>query len=210
MNLQNGVGREENIKINLLKKPFIKGIIVVGILLCISIVLIVGFYTKMTSYGKTTKIGFEKIGELATQTSYSTQVKVTDKSRELFGGKIPFTQTKYIYSYDIVIKAGFNFEDIEWNENGTSIEVKLPKPKILSSEINLDSFKVYHEDESIFTPITLEENNEEIKKLKQEAEKSSIENGLLDNARDNAETILKGFFGNKYDLEKYEIIFKDK
>ena len=35
-------------------------------------------------------------------------------------------------------------------------------------------------------------------------------NGLLDNARSNAETILTGFFANVYDLETYKIEFKDK
>lgn len=100
-----------------------------------------------------------------------------------------------IYSYDIVIKAGFNFANIKWSENGTSIEVSLPEVKVLSSEINLDSFKIYHEKESIFSKITMAENNEAMKGLKEKA----IANGLLENARINAETILTVF------LEGYTI-----
>ena len=38
----------------------------------------------------------------------------------------------------------------------------------------------------------------------------AIANGLFENARSNAETILTGFFGNVYDLDKYEIVFLDK
>ena len=82
--------------------------------------------------------------------------------------------------------------------------------KILSSEIDLDSFKVYHEDESIYRQIPLSENNEALKSLKEKAEEDAVANGLLENARSNAETILTGFFGNVYDLEEYEITFKDK
>ncbi|MCF0149089.1 MAG: DUF4230 domain-containing protein, partial [Clostridium sp.] len=178
-------------------------------LLCIAAVGI-GLKTYISYDSKTQKIGFEDMGELATQTAYCTEISVTDESRELFGITIPFTQSKMIYSYDIVIKAGFNFEEIEWEENETSIEVKLPEAKILSSEINLDSFKVYHENESIFTKITMKENNENMKGLKQNAEKNAIANGLLENARTNVETILTGFFGKGYDLDNYEIIFKDK
>lgn len=95
-------------------------------------------------------------------------------------------------------------------KNGTSIEVTLPDPRVLSSEIDLNSFKIYHEDESIFTQINMTENNEVMKELKQKVEQGAIANGLLDNARDNTEIILIGFFGNICDLKKYEIIFKDK
>lgn len=109
-----------------------------------------------------------------------------------------------------MIKAGFDFNEIEWNEKGNTIEVKLPEVKILSSEIDQDSFKVYHEDESVFNQITLEENNDAVVELKKQAETDAIESGLLENARDNAETILTSFFGNVYDLSEYEIVFKDK
>lgn len=185
---------------------------VVGILLIIAAVSAIGFGVKnyIFSGSKTTKIGFEDIGELATQTAYCTEVNVTDASRELFGMKIPFTQSKYVYSYDIEIKAGFDFTQIEWDVNGSTIEVKLPEAKILSSEVDLDSLEVYHEDESIFRPISLEENNDAVAQLKETAEKDAVENGLLDNARENAETILTSFFAGVYDMDEYEIVFIDK
>lgn len=150
------------------------------------------------------------MGELATQTAYCTKVNITEEDRDLFGVSIPFTQSKYIYSYDIVIKAGFNFEEIEWEEKGKKIEVKLPKAKILSSDIDFDSFKLYHEAESIFNQIKMNENNEAMKMLQKSAEEDAVNNGLLINARKNAEIILKGFFSKKYDFESFEIVFKDK
>lgn len=172
--------------------------------------LIFGVTKYFQTQSKTTKIGFEDIGELATQSAYCTEVNVTEAARELFGITIPFTQSKYIYSYDIVIKAGFDFNEIEWSESGNTIEVRLPEAKILSSEIDLDSFELYLEDESIFREITMTENNEALKSMRQSAEDDAIANGLLENARSNAETILTGFFGNVYDLDEHEIIFKDK
>lgn len=88
--------------------------------------------------------------------------------------------------------------------------MELPEAKILSNEIDMDSLKIYHEDESIYSQITLEENNEAMKELQQNAQESAIENGLLENARTNAETILTSFFANVYDLDEYEIVFTDK
>ena len=62
------------------------------------VAVIIGVKKGVFSESQTTKIGFENIGELATQSSYCTQVNVTDSSKKLFGADIPFTNSKYIYS----------------------------------------------------------------------------------------------------------------
>lgn len=193
-----------------LKVYLAKNIIKIVIVLVIIAALIFGVSRYFSTGTKTTTIGFENIGELATQAAYSTEVNVTEASRELFGLSIPFTQSKYIYSYDVEIKAGMDFGEIEWQLNDHTIEVSLPETKVLSTQIDLDSFEVYLEDESIFREITLEENNEALNSLQEKAEEDAVANGLLENARSNAETILTGFFGNVYDPDEYEIIFKDK
>lgn len=202
--------KKESKLFKIFKKSIKRKIAIFIVIIVLIVAVVIGLRSDIFFDSKTTKIGFENIGELATQTAYSTQLGVIDDSRELYGVTIPFTNSKYIYSYDVVIKAGFDFGDIEWNENNNVIEVKLPKAKILSSELDLNSFKIYHENESVFNQITITENNEAMKKLQKTAEENAVANGLLENARDNSETILKIFFSNKYDLEKYEIVFKDK
>ena len=83
----------------------------------------------------------------------------------------------------------------------------MPQPKMLSCEINTDSFKVYYEDESIFKPITWEETNEGLKELQKSAKQSALDNGILENASTNAETIMKSFFaGDEY--KEYKIVFE--
>ena len=185
---------------------------VIGIVLVFVILaaLALGISRYFFTESKTTRIGFEDIGEMATQSASVTEVNVTEASRELFGVTIPFTQSKYIYSYDVEIKAGFDFTEIEWHINDHTIEVRLPEVKILSSEIDLDSFKVYHEDESIFREITLEENNKALRSLQEKAEEDALANGLFENARANAETVLTGFFSSAYDVDNYKIVFTDK
>lgn len=197
-------------RFSFLKLYITKKVITIAVVILVIAAVIFGVSRYFMTDSKTTRIGFEDIGELATQSAYCTEVNVTEAARELFGLTIPFTESKYIYSYDIVIKAGFNFDEIEWDQNGKTIEVRLPKAEILSSEIDLDSFKIYHEDESIFREITMTENNEALKSMKQSAEDDAVANGLLENARSNAETILTGFFENVYDPDEYEIVFKDK
>lgn len=200
-----GAGKNGWIKMYLTGKVLT---VVIAAAAVVLLVLGVGRYVSVES--KTTKIGFEDIGELATQAAYCTEVNVTEASRELWGIKIPFTQSKYIYSYDVVVKAGFDFSAVEWSEKKGVIEVKLPQAEILSCEVDTDTFQVYHEDESIFRKITLEENNEALNNLMEQAEKDAVANGILEDARSNAERILKGFFGNEYDLNEYELKFTDK
>ena len=158
------------------------------------------------------KLGFEDIGELATQSAYCTQVSVTQADRELFGISIPFTQSKYIYSYNVEIQAGFDFGEITYtvDEESGTIRVQLPAPRVLSSEIDLDSFQLYHEEESIFRKITLEENNAALVQLQQEAEETAVANGLLEQAGENGRVILTGFFEQADDLEEYDLIFEDR
>ena len=203
------VGVEEG-KANFLKKRLVRTIIIGVIIILVLVGIIVGLRNTVFSSSKTTKIGFEDIGELATQSAYCTEVNVTKAARELFGVQIPFTESKYIYSYDVEIKAGFDFGEVEWILKDHCIEVKLPKAKVLNCEVDQESFKLYLEDESVFRQITMTENNEAMIELKQKAEKEAVANGLLDHARSNAETILEGFFSDAYDLNEYEIKFIDK
>ncbi|MBE6038149.1 MAG: DUF4230 domain-containing protein [Anaerofustis stercorihominis] len=161
----------------------------------------------VVSESETKQLSFENIGELVTQEAICTEVNITDSSRELFGIKIPFTQTKYIYSYDVVIKAGFDFSQIEYIVTDNVIEVIMPEPKVMSNELKTETFKMYYEKESAFKRISLEENNEALNKLRQNAEKSAVENGIFDNAKTNAEIILRGFFAQAYDPEEYTVTF---
>lgn len=183
-------------------------VIVVILLLC---GVILGVKKFMSSESKTTKLRLEDIGELVTQSAYCTEVNVTDASRKLFGVDIPFTQSKYIYSYDVIVRAGIDFSEIEWSVGEDKIEVRLPEAKVMGeTAIAPDSFKIYHEKESIFRQIPLEETNEAIKNLQKTAETDAIANGLLENATENAKRILEGFFASQYDLDIYKIEFIEK
>ena len=142
----------------------------------------------------TKKLGFENIGELATQSAYCSQVDTIKDARSLFGMEIPFTQSQYVYSYDIVIKAGFDFKRIIPDVND--------KKKVITC-------KVYVEDKSCFTPLTVEKMGKARIRMKEVAEKNAIANGLYENATENAKKLLKNFVGELYNLEEYQIKFEE-
>ena len=188
----------------------LKNIVLIALVVVLAITVVgLGFKVSHTTESKTTKLGFEDIGKFATQSAYCTEVSATANARKLFGHNLPFTQSNIVFSYDVVIKAGYDFSAITWDVHDTTITVKLPEVKVLSCEVKEDSFKKYVEDESIFTPFTLDDNNNAMKALKETAQTDAIANGLYENARSNAETMLTTFFSSAYDMDQYTIEFQD-
>lgn len=196
----------------------IKFIIAVIIIILLCAVLVYTRKEAKSNYvsdEKITEIGFENIGELATQSVTTTTVMVETKDLKLFNVSIPLTQSKYIYTYNTTIKAGINFSDVKWQLGDTddtshNIYVDIPEVKTLSADIDLDSFKVLHEENNIFSPITLTEHNDSLIQLRENALSDAINSGLYDRALDNAKTILTSFISQVYPSNEYSIIFSER
>lgn len=196
----------------------IKFIIAVIIIILLCAVLVYTRKEAKSNYvsdEKITEIGFENIGELATQSVTTTTVRVETKDLKLFNVSIPLTQSKYIYTYNTTIKAGINFSDVKWQLGDTddtshNIYVDIPEVKALSADIDLDSFKVLHEENNIFSPITLTEHNDSLIQLRENALSDAINSGLYDRALDNAKTILTSFISQVYPSNEYNIIFSER
>lgn len=188
-----------------------------GIVIAVVIVLVFGAVAFLIQKAgvfesKATQLGFKDIGELATQSAIVTVVHATDEPRKIFGTAVPLTRSTFIYSYDMDIKAGFDFEKIEWtaNDETKTISVVLPEAEVLSETIVEGSFKQYYEANNIFNPLSMEMTDEALMQMMKEAKEKAIENGLLENARSNAEQILKPFFANAYDMSQYTLTFTHK
>lgn len=196
----------------------IKFIIAVIIIILLCAVLVYTRKEAKSNYvsdEKITEIGFENIGELATQSVTTNTVRVETKDLKLFNVSIPLTQSKYIYTYNTTIKAGINFSDVKWQLGDTddtshNIYVDIPEVKTLSADIDLDSFKVLHEENNIFSPITLTEHNDSLIQLRENALSDAINSGLYDRALDNAKTILTSFISQVYPSNEYNIIFSER
>ena len=166
--------------------------------------------------GEIIRSGLSDIGELATEEYYFTQVETYDsaKSAQLFHitFDLPLTRTRFIYSYDGVIKAGIDFTQVEVEKDDLKrlITVTLPKPYILGSEIDFDSFELYDEQTSIFNPVSVRDVNDTNREMLRSAEKDALAKGLLDRAGKNAETLIKNFLRGGYDVREYAIRIERK
>ena len=190
-------------------KPGIVRLALIVLIFLLVFSVFTGISSVTTVRSRTTDLGFKNIGELATQAGYYTNVQVISGSRELFGIEIPLTTKKYIFGYDGVIKAGIDFADVSVsvNELSHTITVNMPEIRILSNEIDENSFEIFDETKNIFNTLKVSEINTSLIALKAESEEKAIANGLIDNAKRNAELLISGFLAGTYDLSVYTVEF---
>ena len=161
--------------------------------------------------GETIRSGMTDIGELATEEYWFTQVQTYDssKSAQIFDltFDLPLTRNKFVYSYDGVIKAGVDFAaaSVEVDNALRRVTVTLPKARILSSEIDYDSFELYDEQKSIFNPLSVRDVNKSNSELLRSAEKDAIAKGVLTRADENAETLVVNFLRGAFEVRSYAI-----
>lgn len=161
--------------------------------------------------GEIIESSLSDIGELATEEYRFKQVESYDssKSATIFSVTfdLPLTRSKFIYSYDGVIKAGVDFSAIRVEKDDAKrlLTVTVPKAHILSSEIDFDSFELYDEQSSIFNPVSVRDVHDTNQAMLRAAEKDAIAKGLLERADDNAETLLKNLLRGGYDVREYAI-----
>lgn len=193
------------------RHAFRPGTVIFFILLLVVILGALGFFgaTGTRFLSKTTSLGLKDIGELATQAGYFTSVQTINKSRNIFGIEIPGTQTNYVYSFDGTIKAGVDFKDIkvDVDELRHVIKVTFPEFRILSTEIKDDSFVLYNDGANPFTSLKVQDVQTGNAALKENARETALRNGILENARTNAEVLMRGFLAGSYDLTVYTVEF---
>ena len=185
----------------------------VVILICITIIAAMLIQTRKNQVeSRNIAFGLKDMGELVTQAGYFTNVQSSTSTRQLFGMDIPFTTSKYIYSYDGVVKAGLDFAGIEVQVDDANriVTVLLPEIEILDVNIDNDSLKIYDESQSIFTPLHISDVNEAQIELKEQVRQTAIDNGILEEAEKNARKIISGFLSGTMDLKNYTIQFEAK
>lgn len=134
----------------------------------------------------------ESAKELVTTKYYYTNTASYQNTKDFYGWKIPFTTKTFLVTYDGIINAGVDLEQmtIQVNENTQTIDIHLPEPKILSHEIDENSLKVFDEKDALFNSIQIADYTQFEKDQKQQAEKKAQERGLLTEAKKQAQTAI--------------------
>lgn len=111
---------------------------------------------------ETLKSQLNSLQELVTQEYiYTNADKRTDNAKWLFGWTRPFSDTSLVLTYDGVIKAGINMNEvqIDINEDTRTITVTLPDSKIMDNNIPQESITVVEVKNGLFNEITFDDYN---------------------------------------------------
>lgn len=152
----------------------------------------------------------QEVGELTTVDYMYTDMGKFEDSAKFNGHDIPLTTKSFILSWDGVIKAGIDATKIEINVNNTAkvINVHIPEAEILSHETDEDSVQVFDENNNIFNPIEVEDYTSFFAQSKKQMEERALENGLLDEASENAKTVITNILNSDGTIkDNYSINF---
>lgn len=193
-----------------LVSKLVQGVFVLAVIIIAVLLVLVSTGTVSLRTSDTVSLRMDNIGELATQVAYYTNVQVIENNKEVFGHAVPFTKSKYIFSYDGILKAGVDFAeiDIAVDEPTHTITVKMPETRIISNEIDTSNMRIYDESRNIFSPLKMEDISVSFEALRQESEDKALSNGILENAKENVETLVTNFIASVYDSTEYTVIFE--
>ena len=176
----------------------------------VALLLAIGVIKTGRNYTEPGVTGFElkDIGELATESAtFSMTVPVeTSREEEIFGYSftVPGTKNTHYITYNVLIKAGLDFSEIEMSVDGKEhvIRLKLPKIRILSTEVYFSGREGTSNPLSQLSP-------EEAEKIRKEvipdAEKTAKDGDIFDKAKESAQNLIYRLLAGAYDMSVYTI-----
>lgn len=161
----------------------------------------------------TIKSKMSNIGELTSQEFLYTNAGKFSDPKEIGNITLPFafTTKSFVAKWDGSIKAGINLADVSiaTNETAKQIIVKMPKAKILSHEIDSESFEAFDEKNGLFNPIKIDDYKKFETTCKAEMEERALGNGILEKATENAQNIIRNIINTDVVAkQEYEIVFE--
>lgn len=104
---------------------------------------------------------------------------------------VAFSKSLSIIKYSGIIRIGIadiTQSDFEVYNEGKALRIKIPDVEILGNDIT--SQEVFDENHSIFVPITIDDVFVEIEKAKDKTLEELVDEGVLDDARENAKKVI--------------------
>lgn len=175
-------------------------------------------YKKGTKVHQTIQkpvVCYKDIEEIAFQEATIKEVGFIHKPVEVLGKEFdnPVTTSNYIFTYDAVIKAGYDLENIKddgGNESTQTITVTLPKASIFDSYLDEKSYVQYWEGEKITANVGLDDIHKEKKRMLKEAKQDAIKGGLCEKTAEHAKVVITDYIHSLKGYENYNVVFNEE
>lgn len=151
--------------------------------------------------------GLRDMGEMAVEEVRCTLAHCTKEPRRFFGKELPLVRERCIFTVDVVVRIGFDFEAVEARVDNVRrrIVLRLPAMRVLSTAVDYESMAVLDEKTGLFARPRLEAHREAMQHLTQEAEDKARVYGAFERAQSSAKTRLEAFVGKLYDLTVFDL-----
>lgn len=151
--------------------------------------------------------GLREIGEFAVEEARCTMVHCTKEPRRFFGKELPWMRERLIFTVDVVVKIGVDFDDViaQVDALRRKITLQLPPLRILSAAPDYDSMTVLDEKTGVFAQRRLEWHRDAMQHLTQEAEERVRLSDAFLRAEESLNMRLQAFVGKLYDLTEYDL-----
>lgn len=189
------------------------------VVVVVSIGLTIGFgiYNKGKNDGSVIEkpvVCYQDIEDIAFQEATIKEIGKIHKPMELGKYEVDtfLTTSDYVFSYNAVIKAGYDLENIKddgGNELTQTITVTLPKASILDSYLDEKSYVQYWEGEKITANVGLDDIHKEKKRMLKEAKQDAIKGGLYKKTSDHAKVVITDYIHSLKGYENYNVVFKE-
>lgn len=195
----------------------LQGALLVVVVVSIGLTIGFGIYNKGKNDGSVIEkpvVCYQDIEDIAFQEATIKEIGKIHKPMELGKYEVDtfLTTSDYVFSYNAVIKAGYDLENIKddgGNELTQTITVTLPKASILDSYLDEKSYVQYWEGEKITANVGLEDFHKEKKKMLKEAKQDAIKGGLYEKTSDHAKVIISDYIHSLEGYENYNVVFKE-
>lgn len=148
------------------------------------------------------------VRELVTQQYIYTNADKKESSETwLWGVERPFSGKSILITYDGIIKAGVDLSqtEIEVNEEAHTIQVTLPPSKITDNNIPQESIKVVEVKNGFFNDVTFDNFNDFVSEQKLVMEQKAIDQGILDKADEEAQTLVTSILSVLPGMDAYTL-----
>lgn len=198
-------------------RKMLQGALLVVVVGSIGLTVGFGIYNKGKNDGSVIEkpvVCYQDIEDIAFQEATIKEIGKIHKPMELGKYEVDtfLTTSDYVFSYNAVIKAGYDLENIKddgGNELTQTITVTLPKASILDSYLDEKSYVQYWEGEKITANVGLEDFHKEKKKMLKEAKQDAIKGGLYEKTSDHAKVIISDYIHSLKGYENYNVVFKE-
>lgn len=175
-------------------------------------------YKKGTKVHQTIQkpvVCYKDIEEIAFQEATIKEVGFIHKPVEVLGKEFdnPVTTSNYIFTYDAVIKAGYDLENIKddgGNESTQTITVTLPKASIFDSYLDEKSYVQYWEGEKITANVGLDDIHDKKLEMIEHAKEVAIKGGLCEKTAEHAKVVITDYIHSLKGYENYNVVFNEE